>query len=92
MAHVIYTPRPEEALALAQVHLQAWLQTYPNQEAGIDEAWIEDNLGSVVTPEGIAQWEAVIEEAERCPTRSSAGLSVQRAGSSDSCAAGALTW
>jgi GNAT superfamily N-acetyltransferase len=69
MAHLIDTPRPEEAAALAQVHLQAWLQTYPNEDAGIDEVWIKDNLGSVMTPEGIARWQTVIEEADRCPNK-----------------------
>jgi GNAT superfamily N-acetyltransferase len=63
MVHRIDSPRPEEAAAIARVHLTAWLETYPNQHAGIDEAWIRAELGSVVSPEGIARWRAVIEES-----------------------------
>lgn len=64
---VIDTPRVEDAPALAHTLLAAWLLTYPNQNAGIDEAWIRAQRGDVVTNEGIAQWREFIEEAERQP-------------------------
>jgi GNAT superfamily N-acetyltransferase len=69
MAHRIERPRADEAAAVGQAHLAAWLQTYPNEDAGIDRTWIEENIGSVAAPEGIARWRTVIEDAERHPER-----------------------
>ncbi|MFF5211162.1 GNAT family N-acetyltransferase [Streptosporangium sp. NPDC000396] len=63
----IGSPDVADAAALGRVHLTAWLQTYPNREAGIDEAWIREHVGSVVTADGIAQWRTVIEAAQRDP-------------------------
>ncbi|MFG3528778.1 GNAT family N-acetyltransferase [Streptomyces sp. NPDC047917] len=67
MDFVIDTPQVEDAPALAHVLLAAWLLTYPNRDAGIDEAWIRAQRGNVVTNEGIAQWREFIEEVERRP-------------------------
>jgi GNAT superfamily N-acetyltransferase len=66
---VIDSARAEDAPALAHALLTAWLQTYPNRDVGIDEAWIRAHRGDVVTSEGIAQWREFIEEAERQPAR-----------------------
>lgn len=43
MTHVIEAPRAEDAESLGSVQLRAWLQTYPNEEAGIDERWIREH-------------------------------------------------
>ncbi|MFE6975226.1 GNAT family N-acetyltransferase [Streptomyces sp. NPDC057682] len=59
----------EDAPALAHTLLAAWLLAYPNQDAGIDEAWIRAQRGNVVTDEGIAQWREFIEEAGRRPAQ-----------------------
>ncbi|MER6950370.1 GNAT family N-acetyltransferase [Nonomuraea sp. NPDC000554] len=67
MAYLIECPRPHDAAAIGQVHLRAWLQTYLNEDAGIDETWIRGNVGSVTTTEGIARWQKFIEEAEQQP-------------------------
>ncbi|MFG3142201.1 GNAT family N-acetyltransferase [Streptomyces sp. NPDC048211] len=69
MAHRIDIPRPGDAEAMGRVQMRAWLQTYPNEEAGIDEAWIREHRGFAVTAEGVAQWRAFMEEAVRQPDR-----------------------
>jgi GNAT superfamily N-acetyltransferase len=66
---LIDSARAEDAPALAHTLLAAWLQTYPNRDAGISEAWIRAHRGDVVTSESIAQWQAFIEEVERRPAR-----------------------
>ncbi|MFE2428977.1 GNAT family N-acetyltransferase [Streptomyces sp. NPDC059373] len=69
MSHLIEAPRPDEAAAVGQMYLVAWLQTYPNEDAGIDETWIRKHRGSATTAEGTAQWREFIEEATRQPDR-----------------------
>ncbi|WP_165947304.1 GNAT family N-acetyltransferase [Micromonospora sp. 15K316] len=66
---LIDSARAEDAPALARTILAAWLETYPDQDAGISEAWIRAHRGDVVTSEGIAQWQGFIEEVERQPGR-----------------------
>jgi GNAT superfamily N-acetyltransferase len=67
MVHQIDVPRPDDAAAMGRVQLRAWLQTYLNEGAGIDEAWIHEHRGTAVTAEGIAQWREFIGEAVRQP-------------------------
>ncbi|WP_331772959.1 GNAT family N-acetyltransferase (plasmid) [Embleya sp. NBC_00888] len=67
MAHRILAPHPADAEAVARMQLRAWLQTYPNDAAGIDETWIREQRGSAVTAEGITRWREFIEEAGRQP-------------------------
>ncbi|PDP87301.1 hypothetical protein CQJ94_12485 [Glycomyces fuscus] len=65
--HVIECPLVDDAQEIARVLLAAWLQTYPDEEAGIDEAWIREHRGSVTTPEETAQWQEFIVRAGRQP-------------------------
>ncbi|MFJ2190355.1 GNAT family N-acetyltransferase [Kitasatospora sp. NPDC087861] len=67
MVHQIAVPHPDDAAPVGRMQLRAWLQTYPNERAGIDEAWIREHRGPTVTAEGIAQWRVFIEEAVRQP-------------------------
>ncbi|MGW7710286.1 GNAT family N-acetyltransferase [Streptomyces sp. NPDC054771] len=67
MTHVIEAPRAEDAESLGSVQLRAWLQTYPNEEAGIDERWIREHRGSATAAEGIARWREFIAAAEQQP-------------------------
>lgn len=67
--HRIDTPHPDEAAALADVHLRTWLETYPNADAGIDAAWITEHIGPVTAPPGVARWRAVIADARDRPDR-----------------------
>ncbi|MGX1909304.1 GNAT family N-acetyltransferase [Streptomyces phaeochromogenes] len=69
MTHLIESPHTGDAAAISQIQLKAWLQTYPNKEAGIDEAWIRDHRGFTTTAEGIAQWREFIQEASNQPDR-----------------------
>ncbi|MFI9271080.1 GNAT family N-acetyltransferase [Kitasatospora sp. NPDC052896] len=56
-----------DAPLLAQVLLAAWLETYPNEAAGIDEAWIREQRGDVVSADGVARWREVVERSVRAP-------------------------
>ncbi|MEU7897451.1 GNAT family N-acetyltransferase [Nonomuraea sp. NPDC049152] len=67
MTCLIEAPHPGDAEAVGRMVLRAWLQTYPNEEAGIDENWIREHRGSTATAEGVAQWREFIEEAKRWP-------------------------
>lgn len=69
MDHVIECPLADDAPAIARVLLTAWLQTYPNRQAGIDEAWIREQRGSGTMPDAIAQWREFIIRAARQPDR-----------------------
>jgi GNAT superfamily N-acetyltransferase len=65
--HVIEGPVAGDAPAIARVLLAAWLQTYPHEEAGIDEAWIREHRGSVTTPGEIARWREFVVRAASQP-------------------------
>lgn len=67
MTHVIEVPVPDDAAALGPLQLRVWLQTYPNAEAGVDQAWIREHRGFSATAEGIARWREFIETAGRRP-------------------------
>ena len=67
VTHVIDVPRVDEAAALGSLVLRVWLQTYPNEEAGIDAAWIHEHRGSSARAEGVTQWREFIEAAEQRP-------------------------
>ncbi|WP_406202785.1 GNAT family N-acetyltransferase [Kitasatospora sp. NBC_01560] len=67
MTHRIEAARASDAAALGRVLLRAWLETYPDEAAGIDEAWIREHRGASATAEGAAQWRAFIEDAALRP-------------------------
>lgn len=69
MSYRIELPAPEDAASVGRLVLRAWLETCPHADAGIDDTWIRRQKGAVVTPEGIAQWRAFIEEAADRPDR-----------------------
>lgn len=69
MVHRTEAPSPDDAASVGRTQLTAWLQTYPNEEAGVDETWIREQRGSAVTTEGIAQWREFIDEVARHPER-----------------------
>ncbi|MGW6872085.1 GNAT family N-acetyltransferase [Streptomyces xanthophaeus] len=69
MVHRIEAPSPDDAASVGRMQLTAWLQTYPNEDAGIDETWIREQRGSAATAEGIAQWREFIAEVARHPDR-----------------------
>ncbi|GKQ37531.1 hypothetical protein ALMP_40680 [Streptomyces sp. A012304] len=60
-------PSPDDAEALSRVHFTAWLESYPNPRFGIDEDWIRQAVGRLVTPEGVAQWRRAVEDARDHP-------------------------
>ncbi|MEU1899341.1 GNAT family N-acetyltransferase [Nocardiopsis dassonvillei] len=67
MDHVIEAPRADDASEIARVLLAAWIQTYPDEQAGIDEEWIRVHRGAATSPEEVAQWREFIVRAEYQP-------------------------
>ncbi|MEU9117094.1 GNAT family N-acetyltransferase [Streptomyces sp. NPDC048483] len=67
MPHVIEAPHADDAASLGPLQLRVWLQTYPNEQQGIDETWIREHRGASATAEGIAQWREFIEAANQRP-------------------------
>ncbi|TDC27411.1 hypothetical protein E1265_01590 [Streptomyces sp. 8K308] len=67
MVQLIEVSDPNGAESVGHMLLRAWLQTYPNEDAGVDETWILEQRGSAVTAEGIGQWQQFIEETIRHP-------------------------
>ncbi|MGC4946922.1 GNAT family N-acetyltransferase [Streptomyces sp. DT224] len=67
MALVIAHPEARDAPLFGPVLLAAWLQTYPNEAAGIDEAWIREQRGSAASAEGTARWEEFLTAVRERP-------------------------
>ncbi|MGW8600348.1 GNAT family N-acetyltransferase [Streptomyces sp. NPDC055893] len=67
MTYVIEGARPDDSAQLGPLLLTAWLQSYPNPEAGISEDWIREQRGSSAAPEGIDRWREYIEEVNQEP-------------------------
>ncbi|MFB6627313.1 hypothetical protein ACFCWD_26685 [Streptomyces sp. NPDC056374] len=67
MTYVIEGARPDDSAQLGPLLLTAWLQSYPNPEAGISEDWIREQRGSSATPEGIDRWREYIEAVNQKP-------------------------
>jgi GNAT superfamily N-acetyltransferase len=61
------TPGVADAAELGRLLLTAWLETYPNADAGIDEAWIRAAQGHQVTEQGVERWRAFLADVERAP-------------------------
>ncbi|UKY51961.1 hypothetical protein [Streptomyces inhibens] len=67
MNHLTESPHGDDAPGITQMQLTAWLPTYPNEKAEIDEAWIRNQRGTVTSAEGITQRQECIAAAERRP-------------------------
>ncbi len=48
----IEPPIASDAIDVGPVHLQSWIETYINPDLGVDEKWIRENIGHVVTDKG----------------------------------------
>lgn len=60
----IVSPRTrQDNIGIGQAQLQSWIETYPNQELGIDEEWIHSEVGHLVKKRGIDFREKQIELA-----------------------------
>lgn len=38
----------DDVVGIGEAHLQSWLETYPNEEYGVDEDWIKDEFNFLV--------------------------------------------
>lgn len=43
----------DDVEAVRRMHAQSWLDTYPNEEAGISYEWVKQETDSWLTPEGL---------------------------------------
>jgi len=48
---VIRELRMEDAEAIRRFHRKSWLDTYPNEEAGVSREWVEQTTDEWLTPE-----------------------------------------
>jgi GNAT superfamily N-acetyltransferase len=56
--HSSYTIRPAveaDAAAIVKVHSRSWIETYPNEAAGVSLAWVQARVDQWNTPEGL-EW------------------------------------
>ncbi|MCC9308820.1 GNAT family N-acetyltransferase [Kitasatospora sp. RB6PN24] len=67
MPTVFVTPGVTHAAELGRLLVTAWLETYPDPHAGIDEAWIRAAQGHQLTEQGIERWRAFLAEVQRAP-------------------------
>lgn len=38
----------DDVIGIGEAHLQAWIETYPNEEYGVDESWIKQEFGFLI--------------------------------------------
>jgi ribosomal protein S18 acetylase RimI-like enzyme len=45
--------QPEDVKAVIAMHAQSWLDTYPNEAAGVSRQWVEQRVSQWATPENV---------------------------------------
>lgn len=68
MQYTIEQPKIADALELAKVHNQSWLETYPNDEFGISRDYIENRVSSRLSEEGLKRRKSAIQLSYDTPT------------------------
>lgn len=61
--YIISQPTKDDASALAAMHSQSWLDTYPNDNLGISIEYIKNRIADRVSDEGIKKRQAFIQES-----------------------------
>lgn len=64
---VIRDAMPDDAEAIISMHAQSWLDTYPNEEAGVAREWVEKNTSDWSHPERTESRRQRIREALASP-------------------------
>ena len=52
-----------DAEAIIKMHAQSWLDTYPNEEAGVTREWVKERADTWLTPEKLESRRARIRQA-----------------------------
>ena len=68
MTYKIEQPIQADAKELAEVHNQSWLETYPNEELGITEDFIDNWTSGRLTEDGLKRREAAIQSSRDSST------------------------
>jgi len=68
MNYRIEQPTAVDALKLAKLHNQSWIETYPNDEYGISKSYIEERVANRLSEEGIKRRKAAIQQSYDDPT------------------------
>ena len=68
MHYTIEQPEVRDALELAKIHSQSWVETYPNEEFGISQKYIENRMSSILSTKGIERWEKAIKSSSEHST------------------------
>jgi ribosomal protein S18 acetylase RimI-like enzyme len=61
--YAISQPSIDDAAELAAMHNQSWLDTYPNEQAGVSHEYIENMIAKRVSPAGIKKRQSFIQES-----------------------------
>ena len=49
--------------ALRRIHADSWRATYPNDEHGVSQAWVEGHVTAWLTPDALERSRSIVEEA-----------------------------
>lgn len=66
MSATHYTIRdalPTDAEAITKMHAQSWLDTYPNEEAGVSETWVRERTAAWFSDESLTKKRERIQQA-----------------------------
>ena len=63
----IETATEADVSGIGRAHFQSMLETYPNPGAGVDEAWIHQNLAYTMSPQGDGFRRQTVHQAETDP-------------------------
>lgn len=66
--YTIGTPVIDDAESIVVMHARSWVDSYPNEEAGVSLEWVQERVSAWLTPEGIARRAARIEESNTTPS------------------------
>jgi RimJ/RimL family protein N-acetyltransferase len=64
---IITDATKDDAQALVAMHAQSWLDTYPNEAAGVSHEWVKDRVEKWYSPEKMAARIEKIEQAKNSP-------------------------
>lgn len=68
MHYTIERPKITDALELATMHNQSWIETYPNDAHGITQEYIENRVANRLSKEGLERRESGIQLSYDSPT------------------------
>lgn len=65
--YTITTPEPEDIEGITQMHVQSWLDVYPNEEHGISREHVQESVKRFTNEDGYKKRLAYVQEAHTNP-------------------------